>query len=96
MTINLKDLSPINLSVLSTIISFIFFFICFIIIKPSFILEITRHKYPKINYYLVISYSLLFSILLGFIIINYKISNTETIVSDNKIIPKQYVTNTKF
>lgn len=89
MTINLKDLSPINISVLSTIISFIFFFVSFIIIRPSFILEISKHKNHKINLYLLTSYSLLFSILVGFIIINYK-------MTEFKIIPLQYKTNTKF
>ena len=74
MKFNLKNLSPISLSVFYTGISFILFLIVFLITKPCFITEISEDKVNKINYYLLVSYSLMFSILIGLFLILYKVN----------------------
>ena len=76
MKFNLKHLSPICLSSLFTGISFIIFLIIFLISKPSFITEISDDKIVKINYYLLLSYSLMFSILIGLFVIFYKVNGS--------------------
>ena len=80
MKFNLKQLfeySPIVLSAIFTGVSFIIFFIFFLFIKPRFIKEISeKDKIYKINYYLLVSYSLMFSILIGIFTILYKVSGS--------------------
>ena len=71
MKFNLQQIlkqSPIVLSALLTGISFMIFFIFFLITKPRFIKEMSEEKVYKINYYLLLSYSLMFSILIGLIV----------------------------
>jgi hypothetical protein len=91
MKLDLKHLTPINSSILFTVISFIIFFLTFLIIKPSFVMEISKNKDLTINYFLLLSYSLMFSIVIGFIIVFFKLHNkmntvdTKMSTVDNKI-----------
>ena len=84
MKLDLKHLTPINSSILFTLISFIIFFLKFLIIKPSFVMEISKHNHLTINYFLLLSYSLMFSILIGFIMVFFKLHNKMSAV-DNKM-----------
>jgi hypothetical protein len=64
----LKKLNSISLSIISCVIAFIIFIISFLIVKPVYIKDISDKGIEYINYYLLISYSLLFSIIIGIIV----------------------------
>ena len=74
----LLDLPPdssirrIVLSALFSVISFVIFLIIFLVIQPNFITKIDEDSpRVKMNYYLLVSYSLMFSILIGLVVIFY-------------------------
>ena len=64
----LKKLNSISLSIISCVIAFIIFIISFLLVKPVYIKDISDKGIEYINYYLSISYSLLFSIIIGIIV----------------------------
>lgn len=66
MRINFKD--PIIFSVSILAVSFIVLIIIFALTKPKFIVEISKKGKKKINYYLFVSYSLLFAVLIAIIV----------------------------
>ena len=61
--------NPIVLSIFSIITTFIFSVIIFYICKPSFVLKVSNKSGKVIDYYVLFSYSLLFSMFVGIIIL---------------------------
>ena len=63
MKINLKK--PINSSLFSMAITFLLSLIILCVTKPDYIMEISKEGKSKKNIYLLFTYSMLFSVLIG-------------------------------
>jgi uncharacterized membrane protein len=69
---NIDYKKPIISSIFSMGITFIITFIILLITQPSYIMEVSKKGTKKKNLYLLLSYSLLFSVLIGIIVLLFK------------------------
>jgi membrane-bound metal-dependent hydrolase YbcI (DUF457 family) len=94
MKIDYKN--PIFLSLLTICITFIISIIILLITQPLYVIEVSE-KGKKINIYLLITHSLLYSVLCGIIILLYKTNEEKPIKVgfsyQNKFNPRAYSPN---
>jgi uncharacterized membrane protein required for colicin V production len=84
MKIDFKD--PINSSVIGVVVIFSVSIIALSLMKPVYIMEITDTGLYKMNYILLIFYSLLYGILVGTIILFFMTRNKS--IESNRPNPK--------
>ena len=65
MELKIDIKNPIISSLLCIIITFIIALIVLSIVKPSYVMEITKDGSKKVNKYILVSISLLFGVLMG-------------------------------
>lgn len=80
MKIDLKN--PIISSVFSIGITFVIFILIFYVTNPSYIMEISKNGKKKKNIYLLLTYSLLFGILVGICVFLYKTGSKSSSVAN--------------
>lgn len=76
MKIDLKK--PINSSLFSMVITFVLSLTILCVTKPSYIMEISKKGKNKKSIYLLVTYSMLFSVLVGITVLLYRTGSTET------------------
>ena len=76
MKIDLKK--PINSSLFSMVITFVLSLTILWVTKPSYIMEISKEGKNKKNIYLLVTYSMLFSVLVGITVLLCRTGSTET------------------
>ena len=74
--------NPIVSSLFTIFITFLISMILFFIIKPSYIIDISKEGKKKINIYLLFIYSMLFAVLLGIVIFLCKTTTISTVKSN--------------
>ena len=81
MKIDLKK--PIVSSIVSIVITFLMSMMVLSITKPSYIIEVSKEGKKKINIYLLFTYSMLFSFLIGICILFWRTTEISRIKNDS-------------
>ena len=76
MKIDLKK--PINSSLFSMSITFVLSLTILCVTKPSYIMEVSKEGKNKKSIYLLVTYSMLFSVLVGITVLLCRTGSTET------------------
>tara|TARA_B110000908_G_C10023582_1_gene344001 strand:- start:301 stop:591 length:291 start_codon:yes stop_codon:yes gene_type:complete len=90
--------TPINSSLLSMGITFVITMIILYITKPFYIIQVTEEGKKKKNLYLLINYSLLFSVFVGIVVLLFRIGTDSPIptmgfANPRSFNPRGYVPN---